>query len=149
MRSLMIDARTVRFCTPEMIERLRRSTLLSSFLENNVPKIDAFIPAVEIPAGKDAAANHFDNRVPTNLGLFRAYIIARLRADKRVNSEMTLMVRQLEPTPTGIPLQLYFFTDTVVWTEYEAIQSDVFDHLLAIISEFDLRIYQRSADTTV
>ncbi len=148
MRSLMIDARTVRFCAPEMIERLRRSALLNNFLENNTPPVDAFVPAVGIPAGEDAAANRFDGRVPTNLGLFRAYIIARLRADKRVNATMTLMVRQLEPTPTGIPLQLYFFTDTVVWTEYEAIQSDIFDHLLAIISEFDLRIYQRSADTT-
>ncbi len=148
MRSLMIDARTVRFCTPEMIGRLRRSALLNDFLENNTPPVDAFVPATEIPAGEDAAANRFDGRMPTNLGLFRAYIVARLRADKRVNSAMTLMVRQLEPTPTGIPLQLYFFTDTVVWTEYEAIQSDIFDHLLAIISEFDLRIYQRSADTT-
>lgn len=147
MRSLMIDARTVRFCTPEMIERLRRSALLSNFLETNTPPVDAFVPATELPADKDAAANRFDGRVPTNLGLFRAYIIARLRADKRVKSTMTLMVRQLEPTPTGIPLQLYFFTDTVVWPEYEAIQSDIFDHLLAIISEFDLRIYQRSADT--
>ncbi len=147
MRSLMIDARTVRFCTPEMIGRLRRSALLNNFLENDTPPVDAFVPATEIPSGEDAAANCFDGRVPTNLGLFRAYIIARLRADKRVKSTMTLMVRQLEPTPTGIPLQLYFFTDTVVWPEYEAIQSDIFDHLLAIISEFDLRIYQRSADT--
>lgn len=147
MRSLMIDAQTVRFCTPEMIERLRRSTLLSNFLDSNTPPVDAFVPATGTPAGEEASANHFDGRVPTNLGLFRAYILARLRADKRIKSTMTLMVRQLEPTPTGIPLQLYFFTDTVVWPEYEAIQSDVFDHLLAIISEFDLRIYQRSADT--
>lgn len=159
MRSLMIDARTVRFCTPEMIGRLRRSALLSNYLDTQLPPVDTFLPATGAPGEGDPAANSanssadpsanpFDGRMPTNLGLFRAYIVARLKADKRINSSMTLMVRLLEPTPTGIPLQLYFFTDTVVWPEYEAIQSDVFDHLLAIISEFDLRIYQRSADNT-
>lgn len=165
MRSLMIDARTVRFCTPEMIGRLRRSALLSDYLDTHLPPVDTFLPATGAPVEGDSAAgsansansadpsadptaNPFDGRMPTNLGLFRAYIVARLKADKRINPSMTLMVRLLEPTPTGIPLQLYFFTDTVVWPEYEAIQSDVFDHLLAIISEFDLRIYQRSADNT-
>ena len=72
-----------------------------------------------------------------------------LEAEVPVNKSMTLMVRQLQPTETGIPIQLYFFTDTVVWTEYEGIQSDVFDHVLAVIPEFGLRVFQSPAGSDV
>ncbi len=78
----------------------------------------------------------------TNLGTFRAYVERYLRAHPGVHQNMTLMVRQLSPTADGLPLEIYCFTNTVAWTQYEAIQSDIFDHLLAILPEFGLRVFQ-------
>ena len=90
-----------------------------------------------------------DGRRLTNLGVFRAYLVEYLRTSVRVNKGMTLMVRQLQPTSSGIPIELYFFTDTVNWIEYEGIQSDVFDHVLAVIPEFDLRVFQNPSGSDV
>lgn len=78
----------------------------------------------------------------TNVGTLRAYLVAYLRSHPGIHQNMTLMVRQLAPTPEGLPLEIYAFTNTTVWAEYEGIQSDIFDHLLAAIGEFDLRIHQ-------
>ena len=83
-----------------------------------------------------------DGRHQTNLGVFRAYLTEYLRQEVRINRNMTLMVRQLQPTETGLPMELYFFTSTVDWVAYETVQSDVFDHVLAVISVFDLRVFQ-------
>lgn len=80
--------------------------------------------------------------IETALDAFRAYVLAYLRAHPGVHQGMTLMVRALEPTAEGVPLELYCFTATTVWIEYEATQSDIFDHLIAVLPEFDLRIYQ-------
>ncbi|MDU7805686.1 MAG: mechanosensitive ion channel, partial [Serratia marcescens] len=78
----------------------------------------------------------------TNLGTLRAYLEAYLRAHPRIHQNMTLMVRQLAPTPEGLPLEIYAFTNTTVWAEYESIQADIFDHILAVIDEFGLRVHQ-------
>ena len=85
----------------------------------------------------------------TNLGVFRAYLVRYLRQEVPVNRSRTLMVRQMQPTETGLPMQLYFFTDTVVWEDYEGIQSDVFDHVLAVIPAFDLRVFQNPSGNDV
>jgi miniconductance mechanosensitive channel len=79
----------------------------------------------------------------TNVGVFRAYIAAYLRSRPDINQEMTLLVRQLEPGPSGLPLELYAFTRTTAWEEYEAIQADIFDHLVAAIRVFDLQVFQQ------
>lgn len=79
----------------------------------------------------------------TNLGTFRAYVAAYLSNHLRVHREMTQMVRQLQPGPTGLPLKIYCFTATTAWLEYESIQADIFDHLYAILPEFGLRVYQQ------
>ena len=78
----------------------------------------------------------------TNLGTFRAYARAYLQAHKGIRDDMTLLVRQLDPGPQGLPIEIYCFTATTAWNDYEDIQSDIFDHLLAILPEFGLRAFQ-------
>ena len=92
---------------------------------------------------KSSSGDSLDSRKLTNIGSFRAYIEHYLRNNPRIHQKgMTLMVRQLSPTPEGLPIEIYCFTTTTAWTEYEGIQSDIFDHLLAIVPEFNLRVYQ-------
>ena len=83
-----------------------------------------------------------NGRRQTNLGVFRAYLMAYLKSLPDVNQELTCMVRQLQPTDHGIPMELYFFCSIKDWVPYEAVQADVFDHVLAIIPEFDLQVFQ-------
>jgi miniconductance mechanosensitive channel len=91
------------------------------------------------------ACGMVNQRRLTNVGTFRAYALNYLKNHPRIHNGMTLMVRQLAPGPEGLPLEVYCFTKTTVWTEYEDIQSDIFDHLLAVVSEFGLRLYQKPA----
>jgi miniconductance mechanosensitive channel len=76
------------------------------------------------------------------VGTFRAYVVAYLRHHPMVNQEMTFLVRQLAPTEHGLPIQIYVFSSDKVWANYEAIQADIFDHLLAVVLEFDLQVFQ-------
>ena len=117
-RSINIDIRSVRFCTPDMLEKYRKMPLLKDFFEGSHPE----------PL--------------TNLGVLRAYLVAYLRSLPVVNTDLHCMVRQLQPTEHGIPLELYFFSRIKEWVPYEGVQSDVFDYVLAIVPEFDLRIFQ-------
>lgn len=133
MRSVSIDMTSVRFCTPELLQRLRGVELLNDYIDRAASADAAQTSVEELPV---------EARHATNLGLLRLYIVRYLSQKVPVNRSMTLMVRELQPTESGIPLQLYFFTDTVVWVEYERIQADVFDHLLAVIPEFGLRVFQ-------
>ena len=91
----------------------------------------------------DLAKAPANQRRLTNLGTFRAYIHAYLRQHPKIHQGMTLMVRAMEPSSEGIPMELYCFTASTAWIEYEGIQSDIFDHLLAMLPEFDLRLYQK------
>ena len=83
-----------------------------------------------------------NHRKLTNIGVFRAYLIEYLKNHEKINENLTLMVRQLAPTNSGLPLEIYAFTSSVEWTDYESVQSDIFDHVLAIISLFDLKLTQ-------
>lgn len=145
-RSVNIDMTSVCFCTPEMLDRFRRSGLLKDYVETKQQDIERY----NAERGVEPGETRFDGRHQTNLGIFRAYLVRYLRSEVRINGDMTLMVRQLQPTETGIPIELYFFTDTVDWVTYEGIQSDVFDHVLAVIPEFGLRVFQSptGADVT-
>ncbi len=138
MRSVSIDMNTVRFCTPAMLDGFRSVALLRDYIDETERRLAERNAARGVAPGDEGP----DALRQTNLGLFRAYLERYLRAAVPVNASMTLMVRQLQPTETGLPLQLYFFTDTVVWVEYERIQSDVFDHVLAVIPQFGLRVFQ-------
>ncbi|MEE3650716.1 MULTISPECIES: mechanosensitive ion channel family protein [unclassified Brenneria] len=136
-RSVNIDTTSVHFMTEEEQARLIRSKLLSPYIQNKTSELERH------NAQTDAdLASPLNGRRLTNLGTFRAYLQAYLRAHPGIHKGMTLMVRQLAPTPEGLPLEIYAFTNTTAWVEYESIQSDIFDHIFAILPEFDLRVHQ-------
>ena len=137
-RSINIDMTSVKFCTAEMLEKYRKIDLLKGYIEARQRDIEQYNAA----RGLRPDDGRVDGRHQTNLGVFRAYLTEYLRQEVRINRNMTLMVRQLQPTETGLPMELYFFTSTVDWVAYETVQSDVFDHVLAVISVFDLRVFQ-------
>ena len=83
-----------------------------------------------------------NGRRMTNLGTFRAYLVSYLKDHPRIHKDLTLLVRQLDPRPTGIPIEVYVFSNDQVWSNYESIQADIFDHILAVIPEFGLKVYQ-------
>jgi miniconductance mechanosensitive channel len=136
-RALYIDQTSVRFLTDDERQRLRRFALIDDYLERKRAQLEAY-NQVLLAEGKDPV----NTRRVTNLGTFRAYVTEYLRAHPGIHKEMTLMVRQLQPGATGLPLEIYCFTNTTAWVDYEAIQADIFDHLYAIIREFDLRVFQ-------
>ena len=117
-RSINIDMNSVCFCTPEMLEEYRKIDLVK----------------------EDMSQEHEDPL--TNLGVFRAYLVAWLRNRPVVNTDLHCMVRQLQPTEYGIPLELYFFSRIKDWVPYEGVQSDVFDYVLAVVPRFGLRVFQ-------
>jgi len=136
-RSLYLDQQSVHFLDADERKRLYRFSLLEDYLVNKRKEIDEW-NAKLAERGQDPV----NTRRVTNLGTFRAYVERYLRAHPGVHQNMTLMVRQLSPTADGLPLEIYCFTNTVAWTQYEAIQSDIFDHLLAILPEYGLRVFQ-------
>ena len=134
-RSLLIDQNSIRFLTAEEVEEMRQIGLLKGYLETKTREIESW--NAEYSDGRPV-----NSRRTTNIGTYRAYMLDYLRAHGRISPNMTLIVRQLEPTSKGLPMEIYCFTDTVAWVEYENIQADIFDHLIAIIREFHLRIFQ-------
>ncbi|MXO67970.1 mechanosensitive ion channel [Altererythrobacter marinus] len=137
-RPIFIDQNSIRFLEAEEIARLKRVALIADYLADKERELGEWNAGLG-EAGREAV----NARRATNVGTFRAYVLAYLRAHPRVSPAMTLMVRQREPGPQGLPLEIYCFTDTTAWLEYERIQSDIFDHLLAILPEFGLRIFQQ------
>ena len=119
-KNIYLDMTTLKFCTPEDLDAIRK----------NVPLMADYQPA--------------EGEVPTNSQLYRIYIERYLRSLPVVNQDMDLILSQKEPTTYGVPIQVYFFSRNKVWREYERIQSDIFDHLLAIVGKFDLKLYQYS-----
>jgi miniconductance mechanosensitive channel len=143
-RALYIDIRTVRFLRDEEIDRFGEMALLRDYVHEKRHQIREHNAASEPPPGRNAEARRL-----TNLGTFRAYIERYLRADPRIHGGMTLIVRQLPPGPTGVPIELYCFTKTTAWSEYEGVQSDLFDHFLAIAPEFGLHVFQSPSGTDI
>lgn len=136
-RSINIDMNSVKFCTPEMLAKYRKISLLSEYVEHTEQIIKEYNEEHDID--NSILVN---GRRQTNLGVFRAYLTAYLKSLPTVNQNLTCMVRQLQPTDHGIPMELYFFCAIKDWIPYEGVQADVFDHLLAIIPEFDLQVFQ-------
>ena len=137
-RSINIDMTSIRFCTPEMLERYKRIDLLKDYIARTQQRVEEYNRQHDIPSGEDK----INGLHQTNIGVFRNYLNLYLKQNERVNHNMMVLVRQLQPTEQGLPMELYFFTDTVDWVPYEGIQADVFDHVLAVIPEFDLRVFQ-------
>ena len=137
MRALLLDQTTIRFLSPEEREALRRFALLDIYLDGKARELETWNESL-VRSGRDPV----NTRRLTNVGTFRAYMEAYLKVHPGVAKEKTLMVRQLAPTPEGLPIEVYCFANTVEWNAYEAIQSDLFDHFLSILPEFDLRLFQ-------
>lgn len=137
-RYITIDSRSIQFCTPEMIERYKKIERVRPYLEQKEEDIAEYNKANQIDT-----SNIINGRQQTNLGIFRAYITSYIRSNPNLNQNMTRMVRQLQPTEFGVPLEVYVFSKEKDWTRYEEIQSDLFDHIIAAAPLFDLKIYQR------
>ena len=140
-RTLQIDAGSVRFLDAQQMAHFSGFALLQDYMQEKRSAVDHANAEARAEMGQrgELVANQ---RRLTNIGTLRAYITAYLQAHPGIHQGMTLMVRALEPTPEGVPLELYCFTSTTAWTTYENTQGDIFDHLLAILPEFDLRLYQ-------
>jgi len=140
-RAIYIDMNSIRFCTAEMLERFRKIKVLNTYIDATEKQVEEY-----------NSEHHIDNEIlvngrrQTNIGVFRAYLEAYLSNRNDVNRNMTFMVRQLAPGEKGLPIQIYVFATTTDWVTYEGIQSDIFDHVLAVIPEFDLKIYQYPTD---
>jgi miniconductance mechanosensitive channel len=137
-RELFVDATGVRFLEDEEIERFGRVHLLKAYLERKREDIRRWNEALG-----EAGKLPVNRRRQTNIGAFRAYAEAYLAAHPDLHERMTRMLRMRDPGPQGIPLEVYCFTNTVVWRDYERIQADIFDHLIAILPEFGLRPFQQ------
>jgi miniconductance mechanosensitive channel len=136
-RNLYIDAQSVRFLSPDDIAQLSKAQLLTQYIQDKIADIERDNHEQNVDPSSPV-----NGRALTNIGTLRAYLTAYLRKHPRIRQDLTLMVRQLEPTKDGIPLQLYCFTNDTAWVNYEGIQSDIFDHILAIVPAFGLRLFQ-------
>jgi miniconductance mechanosensitive channel len=136
-RSIYIKMDSIQFCNPAMIERYGKFQLISSFVQHREEEIKQYNETHKID--KSILIN---GRHQTNIGLFRKYAYEYLQAHPLINSSMTVMVRQLQPTALGLPLEIYCFSADKAWVQYEGIQSDIFDHLLAALPFFDLEVFE-------
>ena len=135
-RSLNIDTTSIHFLDEQEQQRLIQARLLKPYMDSRYQEISEW--------NQQNAADHsvLNLRKMTNIGTFRAYLQEYLRNHPRLRKDMTMMVRQLAPDANGLPIEIYCFTSTVVWAEYESIQADIFDHIFAVVDEFGLRIHQ-------
>jgi miniconductance mechanosensitive channel len=137
-RSIIIDINSVHFCDQAELNALENVALLKDYLANKKQQVQ------QTNQQKGIAENDQVNaRNLTNIGTFRVYIEAYLKQHSKVHHQMTCMVRQLPATPSGLPLELYFFSNDIVWVNYEQIQADIFDHLFAMAKHFNLRVFQQ------
>ena len=139
-RSISMDVSTIKPCSPEMLERLKKVELIQTYIEKKQQEIDSYNEKLKtdtslIPNGKHQ----------TNIGALRAYIEAYLKNHPNVSKKGTLLVRQLSPDEYGLPVEIYCFTNTSDWLKYENIQSDIFDHIYSILPFFEIKAYQRDA----
>lgn len=139
-RAIHIDVSTIRMQTEDEIDHFARFALLKDYIASKRQELADYNAG--LPSEVDAEVN---TRRLTNVGTFRAYAYNYLKNHPKIHQGVTLMVRQLAPGSEGLPLEIYCFTRTTVWADYEDIQSDIFDHLLAIVPEFGLRLYQKPA----
>ncbi|MFQ5717905.1 MAG: mechanosensitive ion channel family protein [Acidobacteriota bacterium] len=136
-RSIYLDVNSIKHCSPEMIERFLRIDLITDYVRNRLDEIEA-----DNQRRSADTSLLINGRHMTNIGTFRAYVLAYLRQHPQIHQEMTFLVRQIAPTERGLPLEIYVFSRDQRWANYEEIQADIFDHLYASLSFFDLRPFQ-------
>ena len=137
MRSITVDISSIKFLSIQDIENLKKIPPIKSYLDEKIKEVEMF--------NNDSSndTSQIEQRNLTNIGTFRAYVENYLRQNENLDTQnMTFLVRQLAPTNQGVSIQIYTFTKTTDWVEYEKIQSDIFDHLLAVLHKIDLRAYQ-------
>jgi miniconductance mechanosensitive channel len=139
-RALFVDVSSIRFQTEDEVDHFTRFALLKDYIENKEQQLSDY--NLGLATEVDASVNR---RRLTNAGTFRAYAYNYLKNHPKIDKKMTLIVRQLDPGPEGLPLEIYCFANTTEWSAYEDIQSDIFDHFLAIVPEFGLRLFQKPA----
>ena len=143
-RSFFIDMNSVKFCEEAMLERFSRIQYLADYIAERREEIAEYNRASDIDT--EVLVN---GRRMTNLGTFRHYVLSYLKNHPKINQDLTLIVRQLQPTSHGLPIEIYAFSSDQAWANYEAIQADIFDHVLAVVPEFDLRIFQHPSDSSL
>jgi miniconductance mechanosensitive channel len=139
-RALYIDQNSVSACNDEMIERFSKINLIADYVQKKKEELEKHNRENKIDSSVKV-----NRRQMTNIGTFRAYAQAYLEKHSKINHSLTTMVRQLPPGPNGLPMEVYAFTNTTEWLAYESIQGDIFDHLLSVVPEFDLHIFQNPA----
>ena len=136
-RAVYLDISSIKFCDEAMVERFKKIQIIADYVAGKQEELKNHNAENEID---DSVL--VNGRRMTNIGTFRAYVEAYLRHHKKIHQDMTFLIRQLPPGPTGLPLEIYVFTNDTAWANYEAIQADIFDHILAVIPQFDLRVFQ-------
>ena len=136
-RFVNIDLGSIKFCSAEMLERFKRIQLISKDIQDRQQEISAYNNEHNVDE-----STLVNGRRLTNIGVFRSYVEAYLRHHPKIHQKMTFIVRQLAPSSKGLPLEIYVFCKDTNWTAYESVQANIFDHILAVVPEFDLRVFQ-------
>ena len=136
-RAVNIDMNSIKFCTPEMLSRFEEIEFISAYMQQKKEELAEYNAQLA-----DSTDQMVNRRNLTNVGTFRAYVLAYLQNSPNVRKDMTLLVRQLAPTEAGLPIEVYVFSNDTRWPVYESIQADIFDHILAVAPAFDLRVFQ-------
>ncbi|MEA1980092.1 MAG: mechanosensitive ion channel, partial [candidate division Zixibacteria bacterium] len=137
-RTISIDMNSVKFCTEQMLQKFKKIKFLSEYISNKEPELNNY-----------NEKNQIDNSIlvngrrMTNVGTFRAYLVSYLRNHPKIHQDMTFLIRHLQPTDKGLPIEIYIFSNDQRWAKYEDIQADIFDHILAVLPEFELRVFQQ------
>lgn len=137
-RALYIDVNSIEFCDAESIQRYSKIDYIKDYVADKQKEVDAYNKE-----HVDDPESLVNGRRLTNVGTFRAYIQAYLENHPDIHQQLTLLVRQLAPTESGLPIEIYAFSANKNWAKYESIQADIFDHLFAVAREFDLRVFQK------
>ncbi|GAB4416058.1 MAG: mechanosensitive ion channel family protein [Anaerolineales bacterium] len=142
MRAIHLDQTAIKFCDEAMLKRYSKIDLIADFVQKKQTEIESY------RTSNKRIDSPLDGPQITNVEVFRTYVVAYLKNHPQIySSKMDFLIRELEPSPTGLPIQVYVFTKTTKWLEYERIQAEIFDHLLAAAAFFDLRIFQEPAGT--
>ena len=143
-RSIFLDVNSIRFCTAEMVERFSKMQVLGDYVARKKKELEEHNLKHDID--ESVLVN---GRRMTNVGTFRAYLVEYLRRHPKIHQDLTFLVRQLAPTDRGLPIEVYVFSSDQRWVQYEAIQADIFDHMYAVLPQFDLRPFQNPSGSDI
>jgi len=143
-RAVSIDMGSIRFCDTAMLTRFEKFELIRGYVKQKEAEVSEYNKKKNI-----SDEDIISGRRQTNVGIFRKYLEVYLRQHPKINQDMTFLVRQLHPIPTGLPIEIYVFCNDKAWANYEAIQADIFDHIFAVIPEFELRVFQEPSGADI